>query len=613
MNNDRINDHYYGDPLHPTTQRCRQRIHWICNQVEGARILDVGCSQGIVCLLLGREGYDCTGVDAETPAIEVARAALAKEEAAVQKRVHFVLADATQLPFEDNAFDSIVLCEILEHLTHPEKVLREVRRVLKEQGKLIVSVPYGLLAHADHKHSLYPISLLETLRPFFRSTLLEAPQTNQLVYCGVKDSASILPQPAHDELFALYVRWEKHLEQRCLTTEAAMQESNSRFGEQIRKLTGEAAANTARLKQLQETLAEREKQLHAAQVAVNEMRAATANREVELGRSDAALATLRTELASAKSALVAAQQQQINVGKKLAVKAALLIRANIDLVRSNAFLSAATQEREFLRTTLATRDAELTIINANWQHRLTQPEALLGSRLREGEGRWQETVLQREGDVKRALAQHRVRALVRAVLPADARVLVISKGDDDLLKLDGRVGWHFPQTSEGVYAGHHPADSAEAIEHLETLKAKGAGYLLIPAAAFWWLEFYADFCRHLETNCRLLAYDVESCAVFGLTRAAVPAGQIALSLRLAERQPARVTKAAASAAPGVAGAVPAPKPIKIDPAKPTIGGVFDEFTAACFRPDCNLITFRPDNWRRVLDQQPINLLLTFWR
>ena len=42
-------------------------------------------------------------------------------------------------------------------------------------------------------------------------------------------------------------------------------------------------------------------------------------------------------------------------------------------------------------------------------------------------------------------------------MPADATVLVASKGDAELLKLDGRTAWHFPQTLEGVYAGAHPA------------------------------------------------------------------------------------------------------------------------------------------------------------
>lgn len=92
----------------------------------------------------------------------------------------------------------------------------------------------------------------------------------------------------------------------------------------------------------------------------------------------------------------------------------------------------------------------------------------------------------------------RIRDVVRAAVPRDATVLVVSKGDEELLKLDGRRGWHFPQDDSGEYAGYHPADSAAAIEHLERLVAKGGQFLLLPSSAFWWLEHYRGFEEHLD-------------------------------------------------------------------------------------------------------------------
>ena len=49
---------------------------------------------------------------------------------------------------------------------------------------------------------------------------------------------------------------------------------------------------------------------------------------------------------------------------------------------------------------------------------------------------------------------------------------------------------------DGTYAGHHPADSAEAIAHLEALRAKGAEYIVFPQTALWWLDYY-DALREL--------------------------------------------------------------------------------------------------------------------
>src|SRR5439155_10058012 len=59
------------------------------------------------------------------------------------------------------------------------------------------------------------------------------------------------------------------------------------------------------------------------------------------------------------------------------------------------------------------------------------------------------------------------------MLPSDAVVIVVSKGDDELLKLGSRRALHFPQTDAGTYAGFHPADGRAAIEHLEQVRAKG--------------------------------------------------------------------------------------------------------------------------------------------
>jgi GT2 family glycosyltransferase len=102
-----------------------------------------------------------------------------------------------------------------------------------------------------------------------------------------------------------------------------------------------------------------------------------------------------------------------------------------------------------------------------------------------------------------ALVQ-RFRRLVCETVPADATVLVISKGDAQLLNLEGRRAWHFPQSENGAYAGHHPANDDECLAELERLRAKGATYLAIPAPAMWWLEHYRRFAQYLQTQCRMV-------------------------------------------------------------------------------------------------------------
>ena len=66
-------------------------------------------------------------------------------------------------------------------------------------------------------------------------------------------------------------------------------------------------------------------------------------------------------------------------------------------------------------------------------------------------------------DVKALVAAYRdlvrdIRDVVGRVVPAGGgNVMVVSKGDNNLLQFEGRTGFHFPETGTGVYAGYHPA------------------------------------------------------------------------------------------------------------------------------------------------------------
>jgi hypothetical protein len=111
---------------------------------------------------------------------------------------------------------------------------------------------------------------------------------------------------------------------------------------------------------------------------------------------------------------------------------------------------------------------------------------------------------------------HRIREAARAVLPPDADVLVVSKGDPALLDLSGARGLHFPQDEYGEYAGHHPAASADALLHLENMKMKGAQYLLVPSTAYWWFDYYGELARHLAQNCTRIPTPGDDCRIFAL-------------------------------------------------------------------------------------------------
>jgi hypothetical protein len=109
-----------------------------------------------------------------------------------------------------------------------------------------------------------------------------------------------------------------------------------------------------------------------------------------------------------------------------------------------------------------------------------------------------------------------VRDLTSAVLPPGSIVAVVTRGDDDLLRFDGPIGWHFPRSEDGGYAGWYPADGPAAIAHLEHLRESGAQFLAIPRPSFWWLSYYRELGRHLEAHYRRVLYQSRICLIFDL-------------------------------------------------------------------------------------------------
>jgi glycosyltransferase involved in cell wall biosynthesis len=112
--------------------------------------------------------------------------------------------------------------------------------------------------------------------------------------------------------------------------------------------------------------------------------------------------------------------------------------------------------------------------------------------------------------------REKVKQLMQTHTSPNAKVLILSHGDEELIRLEGRTGWHFPQRADGIYEGYHPADSTEAISKLEGLRSKGAEYLVIPGTSLWWLDHYWDFQVHLKTHYTELIRQSETCAIYAL-------------------------------------------------------------------------------------------------
>ena len=68
----------------------------------------------------------------------------------------------------------------------------------------------------------------------------------------------------------------------------------------------------------------------------------------------------------------------------------------------------------------------------------------------------------------------------------------------------------------GEFDSRRPEDSGAAIGSLETIRARGAQYLLLPATAFWWLDDYKEFRKHVEARYPVIVRDEDTCIIFDL-------------------------------------------------------------------------------------------------
>lgn len=111
----------------------------IANGVKCKRVLDIGCAGGTFTNNVSQvfPQAKITGIDVYSRAIKYGK----KE----YPHINFILADAQNIPFKDKSFDLVICYETIEHLINPLGALKEIRRVLKNDGVALIAMDSGSL------------------------------------------------------------------------------------------------------------------------------------------------------------------------------------------------------------------------------------------------------------------------------------------------------------------------------------------------------------------------------------------------------------------------------------------------------------------------------------
>ena len=112
-------------------------LHHDTSFLPGGRVLEAGCGTGAQTVILATKNPEAQiiAIDASQDSIVKAKATAAQEAIS---NVTFEIADIFDLPFEQESFDHVLVCFVLEHLEKPLAALGKLQKVLKKGGSITV-------------------------------------------------------------------------------------------------------------------------------------------------------------------------------------------------------------------------------------------------------------------------------------------------------------------------------------------------------------------------------------------------------------------------------------------------------------------------------------------
>ena len=113
----------------------QKRILELMGSIDGRRVLDLGCGDGLLTATLAEHRALAVGIDADRAMLDAAAARTVRDE---QRRLRFVQGRIEQLPFRDGVFDAVVVVTVFCVVSDRTAAIHEAARVLRSGGRLVI-------------------------------------------------------------------------------------------------------------------------------------------------------------------------------------------------------------------------------------------------------------------------------------------------------------------------------------------------------------------------------------------------------------------------------------------------------------------------------------------
>lgn len=167
----------YFDSGFLSTQRFFERFPDTVVELDGARLLDIGCGLGTTCVYAVQHGAaSAAGIDSDAERIDFAKAHIREHYPTVADRVALHVDDSTA-PVQEERFDLITFKDSFEHIDEPEEAIHAIKSLLSPGGALVIGNPpwksfYGghtnFMTRMPWVHLIFPERIVMKVRRDYR-------------------------------------------------------------------------------------------------------------------------------------------------------------------------------------------------------------------------------------------------------------------------------------------------------------------------------------------------------------------------------------------------------------------------------------------------------------